>query len=98
LVVGEAAALVNGFTGEGISYALRSGRLAARAIASAGSEGDDASVHEQYQAALRRSTDWRLGAGELLCRLGPAPMVAATRFGAWQHAEWLTRGALRRPA
>jgi geranylgeranyl reductase family protein len=95
LVVGEAAGLVNPFTGEGISYALRAGRLAGRAIARCASGADEERVMRGFRAELRRATDWRLGAGELLCRLGPTPMRWATRLGSSRYAEGLTRGALR---
>ncbi|MDX6279660.1 MAG: hypothetical protein QOH03_731 [Kribbellaceae bacterium] len=52
LYVGDAAGLVNPVTGEGIGHALRSGLLAAEAIA----DSDDAEASAAaYKAALRRS-------------------------------------------
>ncbi|GAA3581020.1 hypothetical protein [Kribbella ginsengisoli] len=52
LYVGDAAGLVNPFTGEGIGHALRSGLLAAEAIA----DSDDAeAAAAAYKAALRSS-------------------------------------------
>jgi flavin-dependent dehydrogenase len=60
LMVGDAAGFLDPFTGEGISMALHSGRLAARAVASALSEGfDSQSAAEIYgqklSQAVRRS-------------------------------------------
>jgi geranylgeranyl reductase family protein len=55
LVVGEAAGLVNPFTGEGIDYALESARLASAALQDAFQAGDlgPASLG-RYEGALRR--------------------------------------------
>jgi len=50
LLVGEAAGLVNPFTGEGFSYAVQSGLLAARAIAACRS--NPAAVHRRYVRRL----------------------------------------------
>jgi flavin-dependent dehydrogenase len=44
LLIGDAAGLVEAFTGEGIYYAVRSAQIAAQAIAS--------QVHEQYEARI----------------------------------------------
>jgi geranylgeranyl reductase family protein len=54
LIVGEAAGLVNPLTGEGIDYALESGRMAAQHLAGM-FEHDDFSAqrHQAYDAALR---------------------------------------------
>lgn len=55
LLVGEAAGLVNPFTGEGIDYALESGELAARAIKRAFAEGRFGRDQlRSYDRALRR--------------------------------------------
>jgi len=55
LVVGEAAGLVNPFTGEGIDYALESARMAAHVVVKAFEEGDlsPASL-SRYDRILRR--------------------------------------------
>ena len=50
LLVGDAAGLIEGFTGEGIYWALRSGQLAARAIVSSG----EAEAPRRYEAAIDR--------------------------------------------
>jgi flavin-dependent dehydrogenase len=54
LIVGEAAGLVNPLTGEGIDYALESGRMAARHLAGMFERGDfSAQQHQAYDTALR---------------------------------------------
>jgi geranylgeranyl reductase family protein len=54
LLVGEAAGLVNPLTGEGIDYALESGRIAARRIAGMFNAGDlSQSQFAAYDAELR---------------------------------------------
>jgi geranylgeranyl reductase family protein len=55
LVVGEAAGLVNPFTGEGIDYALESARIAAHTLIEAFEEGDLSSTSlGRYERTLRR--------------------------------------------
>lgn len=54
LLVGEAAGLVNPLTGEGIDYALESGRIAAQRIAGMFDAGDfSVSQFDAYDASLR---------------------------------------------
>jgi flavin-dependent dehydrogenase len=54
LLVGEAAGLVNPLTGEGIDYALESGRIAAQHAADMLARGDfSAAARHAYDAALR---------------------------------------------
>ena len=54
ILVGEAAGLVNPLTGEGIDYALESGRIAARHIAAMFDSGDfSAAQFVAYDTALR---------------------------------------------
>jgi geranylgeranyl reductase family protein len=53
LLVGDAAGLADPLTGEGISLAIRSGRLAAEALLAA--RLDPSAVAPTYQAALRRT-------------------------------------------
>jgi 2-polyprenyl-6-methoxyphenol hydroxylase-like FAD-dependent oxidoreductase len=52
LVVGEAAGLINAATGEGISFALRSGLLCGRAIAATPSRADAARLYSRAVAPL----------------------------------------------
>ncbi|SFQ54124.1 FAD-dependent monooxygenase [Amycolatopsis rubida] len=53
LAAGEAAGLVNPFTGDGISYAIRSAEIAAEAVAR--HRKDPSRVSDAYQAGLRAS-------------------------------------------
>lgn len=59
-LVGDAARVVEPFTGEGISYALRSGELAAEAIASLIANGDAEAVARDYSAAHQQLYRGRL--------------------------------------
>lgn len=67
-LIGDAARVVEPFTGEGISYALRSGELAAQAIAA----GD----HAQYAAAHRKLYSGRLWINALARRAVEHPRLA----------------------
>ncbi|MGH7411718.1 MAG: geranylgeranyl reductase family protein [Candidatus Methylomirabilis sp.] len=80
LLVGDAAALVDPFLGEGIYYAIQSGQLAARAILEAAGNGGDLGG---YQAAISREIRPELEAAGRLSRL-------AHRF------PWLWFKALKR--
>ncbi|MDQ1512650.1 MAG: hypothetical protein QOC59_492 [Microbacteriaceae bacterium] len=64
LVAGDAAGLLEPWTREGISFALRSGRLAGRAAAAWGSEG--AAALAGYAAAVARELEPEQRAGALL--------------------------------
>jgi geranylgeranyl reductase family protein len=66
LLVGDAAALVDPFLGEGIYYAIRSGQLAASAILGAAGNGADLGA---YQAAVSAEIRPELAAAGRLSRL-----------------------------
>lgn len=66
LLVGDAAALVDPFLGEGIYYAIQSGQLAARAILEAAGNGGDLAG---YQAAISSEIRPELEAAGRLSRL-----------------------------
>lgn len=68
LLAGDAASLINPLTGEGIYYALLSGRLAGEAAAAA--PGDPLPV---YRDALRRELGRHLRTTDLLARLAQSP-------------------------
>jgi geranylgeranyl reductase family protein len=53
LLVGDAGGLVDPFTGEGIRFAIKSGRLAAQAILAGHPEGYTARVNQSIGSALR---------------------------------------------
>ena len=82
LFVGDAAGLVNPFNGEGIDYAMESGRLAAETALAVLESGDRTRL-----AAYRSTVERRFGSyyavGRLFVRLigDPGFMKAATRYG-----------------
>lgn len=69
LPAGEAAALVNPATGEGISFAMESGRTAVTVLAEAWKKGKDHHwIAATYQKRLARLFDRRFGAAAFFCR------------------------------
>ncbi len=77
LLVGDAASLINPLTGEGIYYAVLSGRLAgAAAIAAIAQEGDlGQGAGLAYRRALRRELGFHLATTSLLSRLSRSPEI-----------------------
>lgn len=77
-LTGDAARLINAFTGEGISFALESGILAAEA---AGKQHCNEMSWERasmwYIAALRQNMAAPLRSGRILCALSPPLLKAA---------------------
>jgi geranylgeranyl reductase family protein len=71
LVAGESAGLVNPVTGEGIDYALESGRLAATAILENWNGNGQASprILKAYRAGLRKRFSYQMGFTHLTQRL-----------------------------
>jgi len=53
LLVGDAAGFVDPITGEGIAYAMKSGQLAARAIAQAVHAGNTALAYQKYKKSIK---------------------------------------------
>jgi geranylgeranyl reductase family protein len=82
LVVGDAVGMVNPFTGEGISYALESGQMAAEAIATAAA-GRGEAVPERYARMLRERYRGTFGGGRRFVRAiaRPAVMSALSAYG-----------------
>ncbi|MCL2332214.1 MAG: FAD-dependent monooxygenase [Actinomycetia bacterium] len=87
LMVGEAGGFLSPTSGEGISWAMDSGRSAGRAIAAGGSPEEVQALHRRGTAHLRRMIAWRL-------KIFP---VAASRWGKSLFGimpkfliEWLT--------
>ena len=94
LLVGEACRLVNPATGEGISYAMESGELAADAVADALQRGDDPlAVAKRYEKKLRWRIEPGLRGGEIFRRWGVAlidPIVTLgnhPRFRRWAKQQ-----------
>ena len=71
LLVGDAASLINPLTGEGIYYAVLSGRLAGTAAISPGGTRAGAG----YRSALRRELGLHLATTTLLSRLSRSPEI-----------------------
>jgi geranylgeranyl reductase family protein len=85
MLVGDAAALIDPFSGEGIGNAMVSGRLAAAAALRALADKPNADLHLQaYEAAVRRELDDELQMSYKLQKLG-------------RH-RWLLNFVLRRAA
>jgi len=86
LLLGDAGGMVNPFNGEGIEYAMHSGRLAAEVGARALRTPDGAAREEAlqaYPAALRAELGGYFTLGRTFARLisHPPVMAAAVRFG-----------------
>jgi len=87
LLAGEACRLVNSATGEGISYAVHSGALAAECVDEALRRGTDpADATASYERRLRLHSELSLRAGEWFCRLGRPAIECAARVG---EIPWL---------
>ncbi|MFQ5846890.1 MAG: geranylgeranyl reductase family protein [Candidatus Methylomirabilales bacterium] len=86
MLVGDAAALVESFVGEGIYYAIRSGQLAAQAILEGLAAGEDPPGPQRYEAAVQHE----------ICR----ELDAAAKIGAVVYAlpGFAYRMMQRRPA
>ena len=92
LLVGDAGGMVNPFNGEGIAYAMESGRLAAEVIAQAFARGDDAG-RERVLATYPQIMKDDLGGYFTLGRwfaaaIGhPEVMRLATKYGLPHHDD-----------
>lgn len=97
LLAGEAARLSNRATGEGISYALISGRLAARAIALGIRKRASA---REVARTYGRSLQWDIGPGlcaaDLFCRHGTGLLNVVAALGSTPLARRLSGRALAR--
>jgi len=100
LFAGDAAGLVNPVTGEGISSAILSGRLAAEAVSESLEKGQAVSAlyERRIQAEVVPMTDGSRKKGDFVYGLGPGflkfvarvPILKATIAPLWQSA---TRGS-----
>ncbi len=78
LLVGDAGRLINGFTGEGISYAMESGMLASRALIRGHREGWDLAVTGAfYRKSVKKVMAGPLRRGRMMCTFGPVLQRAA---------------------
>jgi flavin-dependent dehydrogenase len=101
LVAGDAAGLLEPWTREGISYALRSGDLAGRAAARMARTGEDgaAAAAQRYEADVRATLGAEMRAGRaLLGAFSRRPYVfhtaIAARVPAWPLLVRLITGEL----
>ena len=90
-LVGDAARVVEPFTGEGIYYALASGELAARAIALQREGGNPQDVAIAYSAAQAQLYRGRLWINRIARRAVLSPRVASAFLGAARFQPALLR-------
>jgi menaquinone-9 beta-reductase len=97
LFVGDAAAVVDPMTGEGIAQALETGMLAASAVAEVGSVGsaDPRVVGDRYRRAVARSLGADLRFASALQRLLARPLVARAAIRAVATNDWTRRSFAR---
>jgi geranylgeranyl reductase family protein len=86
LLVGDAGGMVNPFNGEGIAYAMESGRIAADVVTQALARPGDAAREkalEGYPAAMKDALGGYFTLGRVFVRLigHPEVMKLATRYG-----------------
>ena len=86
LLVGDAGGMVNPFNGEGIAYAMESGRLASEVIAQAFARGDDAGrerVLASYPAVMKDDLGGYYTLGRWFAQMigQPEVMRLATKYG-----------------
>jgi len=86
LLVGDAGGMVNPFNGEGIAYAMESGRLAAEVVAQAFARQDDAGrerVLQSYPKVMKDALGGYYTLGRWFARAigNPEVMRLATRYG-----------------
>jgi geranylgeranyl reductase family protein len=92
ILVGEAAGLVNPFTGEGIDYALESGRLAAESIKSCFRNGDfSPAAVGGYEAAVRARFHHYFVLTHWMRRLYMNPIMLDPLIGACQRSNMLAQ-------
>jgi geranylgeranyl reductase family protein len=94
LLVGDAGGLVNPFNGEGISYAMETGQMAAELVFDALEKGRPG-LAQVYPTLLRQRYGKYFAMGNVFVKAigNPRIMSFATRHGL--HREWLMRFAMR---
>jgi geranylgeranyl reductase family protein len=94
LVVGDAGGLVNPFNGEGISYAMETGRLAAELVYEALVSNRPGLAHV-YPSELRRRYGSYFHVGRTFVRAIGKPEIMRTLTKYGLPREWLMRFAMR---
>ena len=94
LVIGDAGGLVNPFNGEGISYAMETGQMAAELVFEALEKGKPG-LAQVYPTLLRQRYGKYFTLGNVFVKIigNPKLMAFATRHGL--HRDWLMQFALR---
>ena len=86
LLVGDAGGMVNPFNGEGIAYAMESGRLAAEVVAQAFARADDAGrerVLQSYPGVMKDALGGYYTLGRMFAKMigNPDVMRLAVKYG-----------------
>jgi menaquinone-9 beta-reductase len=95
LFVGDAAAVVDPMTGEGIAQALETGMLAAQAIAAAPDDADPNSVVARYRHSVARALGSDLRFAGALQRLLARPLAARAAIRTVDANDWTRRNFAR---
>ena len=94
LVIGDAGGLVNPFNGEGISYAMETGKLAAELVYESLAKGRPGLAHVYPTLVHQRYGKYYFMGNTFVKLIGnPKAMRFATDHGL--HREWLMRFAMR---
>lgn len=94
LCIGDAAGMINPFNGEGIDYALETGKLAAGMVSAALSRGDSAELHD-YQTALRDIYGGYYRLGRLFLKMISKPELFRLMCGIGMRSETVMAFALQ---
>ncbi|MDI6689798.1 MAG: geranylgeranyl reductase family protein [Actinomycetota bacterium] len=94
LLVGDAASLVNPFTGEGVTYALESGKLAAEVIDEALSSGDP-TILFKYKDLIRRRYGFYFRMGTIFVKWISKPPLMNLGIGLASKNQKLAQFSLR---
>jgi flavin-dependent dehydrogenase len=94
LVVGDAAGMVNPFNGEGISYAMETGQMAAELVHEALATGKPGLAHV-YPTLVRERYGKYYFMGNTFVKLIGDPRVMRFLTDHGLHREWIMRFAMR---
>lgn len=94
LCIGDAAGMINPFNGEGIDYALETGKLAAGMVSAALARGDTAELHD-YQAALTDIYGGYYRLGRLFLKMISKPELFRLMCGVGMRSETVMAFALQ---
>jgi geranylgeranyl reductase family protein len=97
ITAGDSSGMIDPFTGTGIQIALRTGELAAEAIITTGTDGDDPAARaiSVYRAGYDREFGKRMKVAGMLRRAVFSPSLLNALSGVLARAPWLARRMLR---